>query len=132
MGYHWAQRPDLGDPQLTFNYVRALSDFTTNFVFSKGVGFRSPDATSAIVPTRLQRIWEKDNRKDSLLWEMGSMGSVTGDCFVKVAYEEPWTTYAPWNHRIANHYTGLGVWAWSKCAPRLPEELRNNPGDDHG
>ena len=98
MGYHWAQRPDLGDPQLTFNYVRALSDFTTNFVFSKGVGFRSPDATSAIVPTRLQRIWEKDNRKDSLLWEMGSMGSVTGDCFVKVAYEEPWTDPAGMPH----------------------------------
>jgi len=54
------------------------------------VGFRSPDATAAIVPTRLQRIWEVDNKKDSLLWEMGSMGSVTGDCFVKVAYEEPW------------------------------------------
>jgi hypothetical protein len=90
LGYHWAQRPDLGDPQLTFNWVRALSDFTTNFVFGKGVSFRSPDATSAIVPTRLQRIWEKDNKKDSLLWEMGSMGSVTGDCFVKVAYEEPW------------------------------------------
>lgn len=90
LGYHWAQRPDLGEPQLTFNWTRALSDFTTNFVFGKGVGFRSPDATGAIVPTRLQRIWERDNKKDSLLWEMGSMGSVTGDCFVKVAYEEPW------------------------------------------
>lgn len=91
LGYHWAQRPDLGEPQLTFNWTRALSDFTTNFVFGKGVGFRSPDSTGAIVPSRLQRIWEKDNKKDSLLWEMGSMGSVTGDSFVKVAYEESWT-----------------------------------------
>jgi Phage portal protein, SPP1 Gp6-like len=91
LGYHWAQRPDLGDPQLTFNYTRALSDFTTNFVFGKGMGFRSPDATAAIVPTRLQRIWEVDNKKESLLWESGAMGSVTGDCFIKVAYEEPWT-----------------------------------------
>ena len=90
LGYHWAQRPDLGEPQLTFNYTRALSDFTTNFVFGKGVGFRSPDATSAIIPTRLQRIWEIDNKKESLLWEAGSMGSVTGDCFIKVAYEEAW------------------------------------------
>jgi len=90
LGYHWAQRPDLGDPQLTFNYTRALSDFTTNFVFGKGVGFRSPDVTGAIIPTRLQRIWEVDNKKDSLLWESGAMGSVTGDCFIKVAYEEPW------------------------------------------
>jgi len=98
LGYHWAQRPDLGEPQLTFNYTRALSDFTTNFVFGKGVGFRSPDATGAIVPTRLQRIWETDNKKDSLLWEMGSMGSVTGDCFVKVAYEEPWQDPAGMPH----------------------------------
>jgi hypothetical protein len=90
LGYHWAQRPDLGEPQLTFNYTRALSDFTTNFVFGKGVGFRSPDATGAIVPTRLQRVWEVDNKKESLLWESGAMGSVTGDCFIKVAYEEPW------------------------------------------
>lgn len=98
LGYHWAQRPDLGEPQLTFNYVRALSDFTTNFVFGKGVGFRSADATGAIVPTRLQRIWEKDNKKDSLLWQLGSMGSVTGDCFVKVAYEEAWVDPAGMNH----------------------------------
>lgn len=98
LGYHWAQRPDLGDPQLTFNYTRALSDFTTNFVFIKGVGFRSADATSAIVPTRLQRIWEKDNKKDSLLWEAGSMGSVTGDCFVKVAYEEAWVDPSGMQH----------------------------------
>ena len=99
LGYHWAQRPDLGDPQLTFNYTRALSDFTTNFVFGKGVGFRSPEATSAIVPTRLQRIWEIDNKKQSLLWECGAMGSVTGDCFVKVAYEEPWVDPAGMPHR---------------------------------
>ena len=99
LGYHWAQRPDLGDPQLTFNYTRALSDFTTNFVFGKGVGFRSPEATAAIVPTRLQRIWEIDNKKESLLWECGAMGSVTGDCFVKVAYEEPWTDPSGMPHR---------------------------------
>jgi Phage portal protein, SPP1 Gp6-like len=98
LGYHWAQRPDLGEPQLTFNYVRALSDFITNFVFGKGVGFRSPDSTSAIVPTRLQRIWETDNKKDSVLWEAGAMGSVTGDCFIKVAYEEPWLDPAGMPH----------------------------------
>jgi hypothetical protein len=98
LGYHWAQRPDLGDPQLTFNWTRALSDFTTNFVFGKGVKFRSPDTTGAIVPTRLQRIWEKDNQKDSLLWEIGSMGSVTGDSFIKVAYEEPWVDPAGMSH----------------------------------
>jgi hypothetical protein len=80
----------LGEPQLVFNYVRAMSDFTTNFVFGRGVGFRSDDSTQAILPTRLQRIWEVDNKKDSLLWQIGQMGSVCGDVFCKVAYEEPW------------------------------------------
>lgn len=88
LGHHWMYRREIGEPQLTFNYTRALSDFTTSFTFSKGVSFESPSATAAIVPYNLQRIWEKDNRKLNLLWEMGNMGSVTGDCFVKVAYEE--------------------------------------------
>lgn len=92
LGHHWAYRREIGEPQITFNYVRALSDFTTSFAFSRGCDFGSPDATAAITPYNLQRIWEKDNRKLNLLWEMGNMGSVTGDCFVKIAYEEPYET----------------------------------------
>ena len=51
LGYQWAQRPELGEPQLTFNYTRALSDFTTNFVFGKGVVVpvaRRPPAPSCL------------------------------------------------------------------------------------
>jgi hypothetical protein len=81
---------ELGEPQLTFNYARAFSDFLTNFTFGQGVSFRSPKETEAIVPTLLQRVWEKDNHKASLLWEIGQTGSVAGDVFVKVAYEDPY------------------------------------------
>jgi len=42
------------------------------------------------VPNLLRRVWEVDNKKAALLWEMGNQGGVSGDCFVKVAYEEPW------------------------------------------
>ena len=42
LGHHWAYRREVGEPQFTFNYVRALSDYLTNFTFGRGVTFQSP------------------------------------------------------------------------------------------
>jgi Phage portal protein, SPP1 Gp6-like len=67
--------------------VRALSDWLTNFTFSKGVTFRSPKEYQHIIPALLQKIWAKDNQKQQILWEIGNQGSIQGDAFVKVAYE---------------------------------------------
>jgi len=36
-------------------------------------------------------VWEVDNNKATVLWEIGQQGGVSGDCFIKVAYEEAWT-----------------------------------------
>lgn len=90
LGHHWGYRREAGEPQLTFNFCRALSDFITNFTFGRGVNFRTPDETEGIVPARLRRVWETDNNKEALLWEIGQLGSVSGDVFIKVAYEDPW------------------------------------------
>lgn len=90
LGHHHSYRREQGEHHVTFNYVRAMSDFITNFTFGRGVFFRTPLATSAIVPSLLSRVWEVDNDKDTLLWELGNQLSVSGDGFVKVAYEEPW------------------------------------------
>jgi hypothetical protein len=87
LGHHYAYRREPGEPQFAFNYVRALSDFITNFCFSKGVYFRSVPEYSHIIPALLKRVWEVDNVKDSVLWEVGQQGSVAGDVFVKVAYD---------------------------------------------
>lgn len=76
--------------QVSFNYYRAFIDYMTRFTFGKGVHFRSPKLTEAIVPSRLERVWETDNDKMRVLFEMSQIGSITGDCFVKVAYEEAW------------------------------------------
>ena len=35
-------------------------------------------------------MWTEDNDKGSLLWEIGQLGTVSGDVFVKVAYEAPY------------------------------------------
>lgn len=72
------------------NYVRAMSDYITNFCFGKGVQFKCPEQNSAIIPHLLHKVWETHNNKHHVLWEMGQLASVTGDCFVKIAYEPPY------------------------------------------
>lgn len=88
LGHHTSFRRQVGEPSMVLNYYRAITDFIINFTFSKGVQFRSAKATEAILPSLLERVWEVDNNKSTVLWEIGQQGGVSGDCFVKVAYEE--------------------------------------------
>ena len=88
LGHHYSYRRQTGESQIALNYYRAFTDFVINFTFGKGVQFRSPKETEAIVPDLLERVWEVDNNKATVLWEIGQQGSVSGDCFIKVAYEE--------------------------------------------
>ena len=94
LGHHWSYRREMGESQFYMNYVRTMSDYITNFCFGKGVQFRVPEQNKAIIPHLLQKVWDQDNNKHKLLWEMGQLASVTGDCFVKVAYEEPYVDTA--------------------------------------
>ena len=98
LGHHWGYRRETGEMQLTANYYRAFLDYLARFTFGKGVHFRSPKATEAIIPARLERIWEVDNDKMRVLLEMAQQGGITGDSFVKVAYEEPWVDAAGVQH----------------------------------
>ena len=88
LGHHTSFRRQSGEPAVVLNYYRAITDFIINFTFSKGVQFRTAKANEAIVPSLLERIWEVDNNKATVLWEIGQQGAVSGDCFIKVAYEE--------------------------------------------
>jgi hypothetical protein len=88
LGHHTSYRRQAGESSIVLNYYRAITDFIINFTFSKGVQFRSEKATEAIVPSLLERVWEIDNNKSTVLWEIGQQGGVSGDCFIKVAYEE--------------------------------------------
>lgn len=90
LGHHWSHRREAGEQQITLNYIRTLSDYITNFCFGKGVQFRVPEENGAIIPHLLEKVWETDNNKHFVLWEMGQLAGVTGDCFVKIAYEQPW------------------------------------------
>jgi hypothetical protein len=70
--------------------VKALSDYLINFTFGIPIHFGSPEATGAVIPYLLKRVWDQENDRRSLLWEMGQHGVVSGDVFVKVAYEPPY------------------------------------------
>lgn len=90
LGHHYGYRREQGEMQISINYYRAFIDYINRFTFGKGVHFKSPKATEAIVPRLLERVWEVDNDKMQVLFEMAQTGACTGDCFVKVAYEEAW------------------------------------------
>ena len=90
LGHHHAYRREVGDQHITLNYVRAFADYINNFCFGKGVQFRTSEQNAAIIPHLLHKVWEVDNDKAKVLWEMGQLATVTGDCFVKVAYEAPY------------------------------------------
>lgn len=98
LGHHWSYRREIGESQMVFNYYRAFTDFLINFTFARGVHFRAPKETEAIVPDLLKRVWEIDNDKQQVLWEIGQQGGVSGDCFIKVAYEDPYTDPAGGGH----------------------------------
>lgn len=129
LGHHWAYRRELGESQLSFNYVKAFADYMVNFTFGKGVEFSSPEATAGVVPYLLKRAWEHDNDKMTVLWELGQLGSVSGDVFVKIAYEEPFVDAVgrprPGKFRILPHEPGLllpGV-APTRPVPSYPVQV---------
>jgi len=88
LGHHWGYRREQGEMQISVNYYRAMLDYIARFTFGNGVRFRTPKVTEAIVPDILDRVWEVDNDKKRVLLEMAQTGGITGDTFVKVAYEE--------------------------------------------
>ncbi|APC46411.1 portal protein [Streptomyces phage BRock] len=91
LGHHWGVRKEFGDVQLTFNYIRAFSDYINNFCFSRGISFNVAREYEHITPALLKRIWQNDNNMKTVLWEMGQQGGISGDAFIKVAYEPTWT-----------------------------------------
>jgi Phage portal protein, SPP1 Gp6-like len=90
LGHHWSYKREIGEPQITFNWCKAFSDFMTNFALTNGVNFQSPHATEAVIPELLRTVWEEHQPfgKEATMWEAMQQGSVSGDCFTKVAFED--------------------------------------------
>lgn len=88
LGHHWSHRREVGEHQHTSNFYRAFTDYLSRFTFGNGVKFETEVKNEAIVPDLLERVWSVDNDKEKVLLEMAQQGGVSGDAFVKVAYEE--------------------------------------------
>ncbi|MFE9834024.1 phage portal protein [Streptomyces sp. NPDC005551] len=99
LGYMWAYRAAPGETQVTANYARALTEYAVNFCFGRGVHFGAEKKYEHVIPALLKRIWEVDNNKKPLIYEMGLQGGVSGDAFIKVAYDPGYTDSAKNVHR---------------------------------
>jgi len=73
-----------GQTQVILNYLAALVDKSITFLF--GNTFRL-DTQNEEVETVLEQVW-KDNNKGLKGIEIGQMGSVTGDCWIKPIFDE--------------------------------------------
>ncbi len=98
LGFHHSYRREAGETQNTINYTGALCRYVNHFVFGRGIQFETKKKYDHIIPALLRRAWEEDNDKKSILYEIGENGGVTGDAFVKVAYEKPWEDKAGRKH----------------------------------
>jgi hypothetical protein len=124
LGHHWAYRRQVGEPQLVFNYAAALSDYLTNFTFGKPVQFHSDKRVAHIVPALIDRILSQDNNKEQLFWGVGNLGSVSGDAFVKIAYDPGYTDPAGNPHRGRVRLLAINpAFSFPEWAPHDQERL---------
>lgn len=124
LGHHYGYKVAAGETLLTFNYVGAFSRYITNFTFSRGVHFISDKAYEHIIPSLLKKVWEVDNTKERLLIQIGELGGVCGDVFVKVAYEEAWTDAADMVHPARVRVLAINPsFAFPEYHPHDPERI---------
>ena len=89
LGRHWAFKREEGEPQMTMNYARAFLNKGINFLFGKGFEIDYEDSTcETYLGELLDEVWDYNNKKQ-WAFETTQMGSVSGDIFIKVAWEEP-------------------------------------------
>jgi len=84
MGKHWKDELERGAPQLTFNYCKAFVDKSVAFLISNGFKINVEDKKKE---KKLNEVW-KENDKELLSLEIVQAGSVLGDVWVKVGYND--------------------------------------------
>lgn len=84
-GKHWRYPKQENIPQVTINYCRAFINKQVAFLFREGFKFvfEDPEEERAVEPY-LEKIWDQDNDRQTVCYEMSQVGGVTGDAFVLV------------------------------------------------
>lgn len=87
LGDQWKILREDGESLITFNYTKAIVDKSVSFLFGKGFKVQPHKEKAKELKPILDEVWEYNN-KEILGVEMGQMGGVTGDCYVKVGWED--------------------------------------------
>jgi len=88
LGEQWRVVREEGESLITFNYAKAIVDKSVSFLFGKGFRIQPHKEVAQELKPLLDEVWEY-NKKDILGVEIGQMGAITGDCFIKVSWEDP-------------------------------------------
>ena len=95
-GNHWDHARDINEPFVTINYCRRFVDAQVNFLMKSGFSVTIPDdpATPSkededreFVRLMIEKTWER-NRKELVAFEMAQMGSISGDVFLRISWED--------------------------------------------
>jgi len=83
-GDHW-DRDRAVERLITFNYSKAIVDKSVSFLFGKGFRIK-PHKDYTEIKEMVEEVWQYNN-KDITGIEIGQMGAVTGDSFIRVSWE---------------------------------------------
>lgn len=89
--YHtlqWNFEREEGAPLVTVNYARLIVDKAVSWMVKGGIEHDVPKALEGIVKPLLDEVW-KYNDQEVFLYEMGTVGAVTGDVFIMITFAEP-------------------------------------------
>lgn len=94
-GFHWEDLPPMDSPELTVNYCRAFINKFSAFELGKGFSFTTHSDVHNIPVTKdgmtlfkfLEYVWE-DNQQDKWCLSMAQTKNVTGEAWVRVAFDE--------------------------------------------
>jgi len=78
-----------GEAQIVINFVRALVDKSNDFLFGSGYDFGGEPNLWPFFDPLVDEVWSGTD-KEVFGYELGQMGAVTGDVFVKVWWDQEW------------------------------------------
>jgi hypothetical protein len=87
LGMQAAYLEEPGESQLIINYCQALTDKINDFMFGSGFSFKGNQDLWPFVEPIISKVWSGTNK---ILFglELGQMGSVTGDVYTKVWWDD--------------------------------------------
>lgn len=87
-GNQWMFQREDGEPLVTVNKIKPIIDKAVAFLSGGGFKVEVPKILENLTLPEINSVWNF-NKKASLTHQLAHMGSVTGDVFILVTYQEP-------------------------------------------